>query len=287
MKFKTHFLGLCVLLIRLSTLGQDFEILSRNVVGLEMIHAVMEKVGTNEVEVLYRFKDGRTAKKVNQGIGTGFFIQYKGASYIITAKHVVGDDPFADGNVIVVNKDSSRLELPLSFARRAVPGTKWFFHPKADVALHLYRWPDEMHIANVDFNYQLLRTNTLGLLSPVCSLGFPFGFGLGPKVSPIATECKIASWLTHVPEQNPELGFILLDKALAQGYSGAPIYTLPEPFKGGALVVTPGFQPEIIGLLSGQQIDMGGGKVSLIVPASYILEIFQSPEFIEFEKGVH
>lgn len=105
----------------------------------------------------------------------------------------------------------------------------------------------------------------------------------GGKITLIATECKTSSWLTAVPTEDPSLEFLLLDKALAQGYSGAPIFSYSPGFSGPSAFL-PGKPPVLVGLYRAQRADAAVGKHSIVVPASYLLEVFQQPEFLEFER---
>lgn len=41
----------------------------------------------------------------------------------------------------------------------------------------------------------------------------------------------------------------------------------------------------LIGVLSAQLADVAGGKISLVVPTSYMCEILQSSEFITYETN--
>jgi hypothetical protein len=102
--------------------------------------------------------------------------------------------------------------------------------------------------------------------------------GVGEALSPIAKECRIASLkqdLSGPAENGMNISgsFILLDQALAQGYSGAPIYACPAP---NTLC--------LLGLMSSVNSDATGGKVSLVVPLDYLIEILKSPQFVAYEK---
>jgi S1-C subfamily serine protease len=248
-----------------------------------MRHPVTEQVGTNFYEVFYKMP-GETgfSQKFRDEYGTGFFVRHRDRSFIVTAKHVVGGTNTA-GTVCLIDTNSSLSAVELETMREHSVGARWFLHPKADVALHPYWRPPDLDIANTDLREEILRTNAVELLSPVCAVGFPLLLGVGHKISPILTQCQVASWLTAMPSESADVSFILLDKPLAQGYSGAPIFTMhPDP--GGVMRFQgPESSSELIGIYRGQLRDEGGGKVSIIVPAKYILEIFQSPEFREYE----
>ena len=41
-----------------------------------------------------------------------------------------------------------------------------------------------------------------------------------------------------------------------------------------------------VGIVSGTLSDKTGGKISLVVPASYLREVLESEEFTEYERGL-
>jgi hypothetical protein len=266
-------------------LGGSLDGLSRAIVYLEIQRSVWEQVGTNQMEVWYHMPQATNAlRKVTGMSGTGFFVIHNRRSYIVTAAHVVGDrsipDSFSDSGIAcLIDTNGIRQPLQLESIRARLPGARWFLHPKADVAVHPYWRPDGMTIANSDLAEHMISTNQFDLLSPVCALGFPVNLGTTDhKISPIATECKISSWVTTVPNI-PGLNFIVLDKALAQGYSGAPIFTFEPLGQNGSPVIG-----SVIGIYVAQTGDVLGGKHSIIVPSSYLLEIFQQPDFLAYEE---
>ena len=115
------------------------------------------------------------------------------------------------------------------------------------------------------------------ILDSVYAIGFPLALGVGETLSPIAKECRIASLKQELsgPTENGMAisgSFILLDQALAQGYSGSPIYACPAP---NTLC--------LLGLMSSVTSDATGGKVSLVVPIDYVIEILKSPQFLAYE----
>jgi hypothetical protein len=152
------------------------------------------------------------------------------------------------------------------------------------VAIHPYLHDRNTYIGNSDIPEDFISTNELPLLTGVLALGFPLNLGtLNGKISPVATECETSSWLTSIPGEDPGLEFILLDKALAQGYSGAPIFVLPK------IIDVPGLRagggvPYVVGICHSELSDIAGGKHSCIIPISYLLEIFEQPDFLQYES---
>jgi S1-C subfamily serine protease len=261
----------------------EAQMLAPTVLWLEMQHRVWEDIGTNHLQVFYHIPNQTDyVPKISQTFGTAFFVQHNAHTYIVTARHVVGD-PEDNGVLHLVDTNGLRQDLDLQSIRTALPGAKWFFHQTADIAIHPYFRPTALHVGNSDLFEELISTNPLPLLSPVLALGFPLNLGtIGPKISPIATSCETSSGETTIPGEDPALAFILLDKALAQGYSGAPIFTetkgidLPG-FKAG------GGQFYLIGICHSELGDAFGAKHATVVPISRLLEIFQQDDFRKYE----
>jgi S1-C subfamily serine protease len=270
----------------IATAQTDIASLSRAIVYLEMIHPVREDVGTNHYEVCYRLP-GQTnlIPKTQTSAGTAFLVLHHKRPYVITAAHVVGD-PNDPGTLHLFDTNSLRRDVPLQLIQQLLPGAKWFIHPQADVAVHPCISFNNQFIANLNLAEDFISTNAVPLLTPIVALGFPLQLGtFNNKISPIATECKTSSWATTVPNENPNLEFILLDKALAQGYSGAPIITREN------IIDVPGFHAGggpvfIIGICRSELGDILGGKHAVIIPSSYILEVFQQPKFLEYENNL-
>jgi hypothetical protein len=81
----------------------------------------------------------------------------------------------------------------------------------------------------------------------------------------------------------------LLDQALSQGYSGAPVFYVEDimsgvmignqPMKGGEIL-------HLLGVQSGVLSDQTGGKISIVVPILYIWDIFELSDFQAYIKGL-
>lgn len=167
---------------------------------------------------------------------------------------------------------------------------KWFYHPIADIALHPMGYPtnkiDQLAINSKDISTDIV---TVKLLSNVYILGFPLGLGVHEIISPIAKKTQIASNFTTIVNSNlnPDLKFYLLDQALAQGYSGAPVFygiNLKPGLAVGGRPVKVEEKIIFIGIMSSVLSDASGGKYSLVVPIFYIWEILKSDEFIKYES---
>ncbi|MBO1225486.1 MAG: trypsin-like peptidase domain-containing protein [Candidatus Scalindua sediminis] len=270
--------------------GQTIDDLSKTVVFLQNESQAFEMKSGKKIEVWY--KDPLTKnlepKKIKK-TGTGFLIKHNGRDYVVTAKHVA---KFLDNTseiLLNVLKDNS-ISISFDILKKSpiINGAKWFYHPIADIALHPIAYPmkvDQLAIRTIDIPKDEIK---IKLLSNVYILGFPLGLGVHESISPIAKKTQIASNITTIehPNISPELKFYLLDQALAQGYSGSPVFCAEELSSGifaGKHPIPAGEKITLTGILSGGLSDATGGKISLVVPISYVWEILNSNEFLKYE----
>jgi hypothetical protein len=263
------------------------EALGKTVVFLKIRQAVKEQVGTNSLEVYYRSTGANTFEpKAQEVAGTGFCLLHDGQTYIVTAGHLAAG---CLGGWIVFPTTGQNAELELA-AIQKITGAGWYLHPTVDLAVHPYLAFGGTSSSLEDLAESLVKTNELGLLTPVCAVGFPLGLGVQPAISPIAVQCNIASALIELPDPQfnkaPGLRYILLDQALAQGYSGAPVLTLPSAIGPDGALQAGLYRPVLVGVNSAQKSDLLGGKHSVVVPGRYLLEMFSSQDFIHFHQTI-
>lgn len=220
--------------------------------------------------------------------GSGFLIKHEKLEYIVTAKHIAN---FMDSTSKVVINDDNKKVKEISFDNLIdLPNTtniRWFYHPTADIAIHPIVLSngkrEQRHLYSSD-----IRKNEIivKLLSDAIILGFPLGLGVLDNISPLAKKINLSTYLTTIdhPEIDPILNFYLLDQALAMGYSGSPVFYIEETnlgiFFAGEEAINKSFV--FLGIQSSVLNDNGGGKISLIVPNTYLWEIFNSTELEEW-----
>jgi S1-C subfamily serine protease len=272
------------------------EELAKTVVFLRYRFQVYETIEGKKVEVWYK-RDPKIEKyepKLDQKSGTGFIIKHNGKDYLVTARHVanfLGDEAeiimnlTPDKSSSITFRDLKKCEL--------IPGAKWFFHESnADIAIHpiCYSQREVDHLSISD-DMILKDDKAIPLLSTVYIVGFPLGLGVKDILSPIAKKVQIASRPISSGENNTKLKFILLDQALAQGYSGAPVFLIEDVMSGiikfgSKPAIKAGEKVSVAGILSAQLSDQLGGKISVVVPSSYIWDIIQSPDFVSYESNL-
>ena len=164
--------------------------------------------------------------------GTGFIIRYNKRDYLVTAKHIA--ESFLPTGEIVINL-SSEKSMSITFQwlsqQKIIKGAHWFHHPEADISVHPIAYNNNFDIMAINETLYQKQGVEITLLNSSYIVGCPLGLGALEKLSPVAKEAKIASKLTSIdkPRISPDLHFILLDQALSQGYSGAPVFYVTAP----------------------------------------------------------
>lgn len=237
---------------------------------------------------------GKTVVYLQSG-GTGFLLGHNNRIYIVTAKHVA-EHSFIDGQVVMNTLEGNSVTISFAKIRGKMEGAKWFFHSNADVAIH----PIDIqpNVAHIFYPSDAMPKGLkVSLLSSVYILGFPKEQGVNEHLSPIAKKARVASEPINVKygERDPEevrrflrnVKLILLDEALSQGYSGAPVFCIMDvmtsntrpSFKVGERFMLCGIQSLAIS-------DKTGGKLSVVVPTNYIWDVLQSPDFLKYETNL-
>ena len=221
--------------------------------------------------------------------GTGFSVLNNGKTFLVTAAHIakmMSDDARLHWNIKAGGTPASFTFREL---RENVRGAKWFYHPSADVAVHLINFPQEPELFILGEDFIVPENQRVSIGTKVYIFGYPFGFGKTTKsLSPLVKKAEIASSITEIdhPLLSPDEKFVILDEDLAQGFSGAPVFVSPEPQMSDKGLVLGGTLPQLIGIQSRTISDSTGGKISLVIPSFYLTEIFESEEFKLYEEEI-
>lgn len=290
-----RFLYACILIFFFHSSAHAVSIdeLSKTVILLRQQSQEIEKKGDKILEVWYRDPDTKDFKpKLNTMSGTALIIRYNNRDYLVTAKHVATAlSPTAEIILNLPNGQGGSLTFKGLSQQEVIKGAHWFHHPKADISVHPMAYPGSVDALSIAEDLFPKKDIEIPLLTPAYVVGFPLDLGVQEKLSPIAKGTQIASRATSIdfPDIASDLHFILLDQALAQGYSGAPVF-YTEDIPSGVMI---GNQPRkggeklhFIGILSGSISDKTGGKISLVVPISHVWDILESHEFRMYEKGL-
>jgi len=267
--------------------------LIKTVVFLRQQSHVVQSIEGKPAEMYYRYLGTQEYKPVMETrSGSGFIIRYKGRDYLVTAKHVANLLPRGE---IVINLPNGKTTIITFQQLTQADKTKrahWFHHPKADISIHPMAYPTkDVEVLAISENLFPKKEPDLKLLNTVNIVGFPLGLGVSDKLSPVAKEAKIVSMLTSIENINipKDLHFYLLDQALSEGYSGAPVFYIEDTMSGfviGNQLMKGGEMVHLLGVQSTSLADQTGGKFSLVVPILYIWDIFESPDFEAYIKDI-
>lgn len=219
----------------------------------------------------------------NTNVGTGFLVNLNGRLFLVTAEHL-SKDLVGSASITYGDKDDKASTVALADILTSQP-LKWTTHGVADVAVVELR---TSHPTNQVLLPRALlppvfinKLETPNRERPLTTIGYPLGLGgllLGPdkRISPITRESRAASGLLSIARFDTRQSTVmfLLDSPSVGGFSGSPVFLLPNAFsQGGALVFGNG--SFCLGLVHGTVSDQTGGKMAAIVPVAYIAETLE------------
>ena len=267
--------------------------MSRTVVFLRQQVPKKETVEGKPAEIFYRHAGTEQFKPMlEMNFGTGFIIRHHNSDYLVTAKHVA-EKMTPTGEIVInlQNETSTAIKFEsLTDVKNGLSGAQWFHHPKADISVHPIRCPVNKDVVAISQDTFQDDKQEVRLLNSAYIVGFPLGLGVLDKLNPVAKEAKIASKLTSVthPSVRKDLHFYFLDQALSEGYSGAPVFYIEDIMMASAgPTISISEKAHLLGVQSSAFSDKSGGKISLVVPISYVHEIFQSQDFQNYEKNLN
>lgn len=228
--------------------------------------------------------EGQLKPKTSRFCGTGFITDHNGKIYLVTAAHIARNLT-KNAEVFWNTSDGGMQHYSLGFVQKKLKDSKWFFHPSADIAIHPFGFTQKSgHMIVPQKIYWDFNSQTMPIGTKVYILGYPLSLGIAEKLSPLSKKAEISSSLTSIydPAIDPNLLFVLLDQDLAQGYSGAPVFISPE-LSIQDNTILPG-KTMLVGIQSMTMSDQTGGKISLVVPTQYLLELFDKKDFRDYEK---
>jgi len=212
--------------------------------------------------------------KIKLNIGTGFFVSPNPQKlYLVTASHVARK--FNDTTVVYFAGKSNIIKKLLTAIKSSNP---IIYHPSADVCVIEIDIPiyNGLNADCVIYPTSIIiktKIENLSRDSELTSIGFPNGFGIGLKFEPLTFRSYAAS---NVIKNVSGLdgGYIsdvfFMENASCGGYSGCPIIDLGYRVDG---LMTQTSGTFIYGIMHGTMSDNTGGKMAVVTPAYYILDI--------------
>jgi len=289
-------LSICFLIFvsAASSGAEQIDDLSKTVVFLRQTTQKTLQIDGSTVPIWYRLPNHQEFIPLTEtSSGTGFLIRHKNEIYLVTAKHVA-NFLLPTGEIIFNQSNGKGVSMPFHWLQEldVIKGAHWFNHPKVDISVHpmAFRNDIALDVKCIDEDLFSKPDMAMNLLNKVNVVGFPLGLGLTDKISAIAKEAKVASRLTTLDNVGvpPDVKHILLDQALSQGYSGAPVYYMEDQWSLASIDgqhMKIGEKIHLLGLQSSAISDGTGGKLSTVVPISYLSEIFETPEFQAYMKS--
>lgn len=223
-------------------------------------------------------KDAAPVPRLRAVFGTAFFVSVGTKRYLVTAAHLARDVSTAP-RITVLGDDGKPHDFPLTDFSPAP--LKWLLHDKADIAA-LALAPRVVDLAHFlderSFPLELLEANLVAppLDRELTVVGFPIGLGVSATYfSPLVIRSTPASGI--VTGLGVTSQFFTLERPAIGGYSGAPVFDLGYQFYGtaGAGMSSSYGPTRIVGVIQATLSDDTGGKLAVVVPASFIVELLR------------
>lgn len=231
---------------------------------------------TTEKSISY-IENGVSKVKTIVNIGTGVFFYRDNVQtrlYIVTANHVTKEFT-ANTQVEMMGQNNSVLKVSLSSLQN---GKQIINHPTADLSA-----------VEVDVNiFNSLNSNVsifgTSLINPsiitnisrdaeLTSIGFPQGLGISNLFEPLTFRSFPSSNLIK-NLSGLDGGYVsdvfLLENPSCGGYSGGPVIDLGYIVSSAFTQSAPTY---FYGIMHGTISDNTGGKIAVVTPATYILQL--------------
>lgn len=236
-----------------------------------------EKIDTIDYEVWLKHRNKIFPKTFDQ-TGTCFFVYTEFDLYLVTANHVAS---FTTKNTEITI--SSTNDVPLTFKLGEIIKDKsnlnWTTHPIADVSvieLDSISILKGLNGCYVPFEMLSFKLEAPFREREVTTYGYPLSLGIGQKISPITKTSKPSSSLIELERFDNKVKtiFFLLDDPSVSGFSGGPVFELPQEIGSGKDQIFVQVN-RIVGLVHGSISNKAGGFAA-IVPSIYIKETIEN-----------
>jgi len=284
-KFLFNILTLSAL--ALCELNAGLDELSRSVIQLTDDIGVFEEVGTNRLQVFWKQPNTNVfVPKPYVVGGTALLVgSRKGLPFIVTAKHIATQ--ISQNGTVYLGKTNEVLKIRFG---DFVGAQNWIHHPLADISVHAMN-PVSPRPASVGLWIIPFHLFTNSLAPPrdieLAILGFPFGLGVEGMFSPISRQSKAASGILT----EGGVRYFLLQDPSIDGYSGGPVFTVKNPYflsmsvngQPMPIQIMPSPPENFWGVISATKSDRSGGKMAIVIPASYAVDMMD--QFEGFKKA--
>lgn len=207
-------------------------------------------------------------------VGTGFFMYKDNVTlYLITANHVAKN--FTDKTIVyMAGKSKKVISVPLNNLKNA---SGVINHSSADVSaigvdLSIFNSLSSDSVLYAASLININKINTMSRDEELTSIGFPKGLGTSSLFEPLSFRSYPASNIIRNVELDSgyKSDIFVMENASCGGYSGCPVLDLG--YRVSALL-TQTYETTIYGIMHGTIVDDTGGKMAVVTPAYYILQI--------------
>lgn len=210
-------------------------------------------------------------------VGTGFFMHRDDNNkklFIITANHVAKDFSFSTV-VEMIGQNNQCIQIPLELLKTKAPIVS---HPTADLsAIEININVFNSLNSNVRiFGTSLIKKDKIEKISrdaELTSIGFPNGLGTGNYFEPLSFRSHPSSNIIkdfHGLDGGYVSDIFVLENPSCGGYSGCPVLDLGYI---ASAVFSQQYDTAFYGVMHGTISDRTGGKMAVVTPATYILDI--------------
>lgn len=260
------------------SLEKDIQMFFKSVVYVYDEKIATEKFNNREYEIWY--KDNKTNQvfpKTYALTGSAFFVAKDLDIYLVTAEHVAKTTTL--NTVLLTSNQNGTTKQVLLKDLIADTIIKWTTHPISDVSvirLDLSKVDSSFYIEPIPFEIIDMTLEAPMRIRDVTVYGFPLRLGISNKITPITKTSKPSSGIIEYPraDNNKIAPFYLLDDPSVSGFSGGPVFELPQEFVNSdesSLFVR---VYRLMGLVHGS-ISKDAGGFSAIVPGCQIKETIE------------
>ncbi|PQO47572.1 hypothetical protein C5Y93_02615 [Blastopirellula marina] len=198
--------------------------------------------------------------KQNVRSSSAFFVKRGEQVYLTTARH--SSEESLPTSLVLFSIGDKSFNLKLSELGLA-PGNDWLTKPNYDLAVLPVAHKLLSEVACIDL--EDCRRDLPPPKTAVEAVGFPLALGaLGPDLSPIVIEGKLASGELTDPFKSDGQRMAVCVPAIAEGTSGAPLFGDEGDEKW-----------RVIGIITGNLADGSGGKLGKFVPAHAMIDLIE------------
>ncbi len=253
------------------------EDLLRCVVMLHCDFTETVNVDGQDVEVWLKAPGAKPKPKRDRHLGTAFLVATAADAFLVTAGHVARRMT-GEARLSYRRRNGRRGSLALAELLGRQRRHPWTFHRRADVAVaRLVDPPASLRGRFLAADLLVAKESAPRGSLDLLAVGFPLGLASERQFAPIAKRVHAASAIVRFrgEEMPGPANFFLLDQPAMGGYSGAPVFVMPQ-----RQLEAPARQRTIaarcVGLLSQTILDEAIGQFAAVVPSAVIRRLLTS-----------